>query len=386
MRQIYLDHAATTPTRPEVLEAMLPYFTHLYGNPSSFHSVGRDAGEAVESARAAVARHLGAQPDEIIFTSGGTEADNHALEGVAYARADRGRHIVTTKIEHHAVLETCEFLETRGFRVTEVPVSRDGLVDPDEVRRAVTGETVLVSVMHANNEVGTVQPIAEIGALCRERGVLFHTDAVQTVGHLPTIVDDLNVDLLSLSAHKFYGPKGVGALYVRRGVELTRFLHGGGQEAGRRASTQNVPGIVGLARALDLAQAKMDGEAERLSGLRDELWRGIERNIDHVYLNGHPTLRLPNNVNFSVEGIEGEATLLALDMAGIAASTGSACSSGSLEASHVTLALGLSPELARSSIRMSLGRSTTPEDVGHVVDILPPIVSRLRAVSPLRPK
>lgn len=386
MKRIYLDHAATTPTRPEVLEAMRPCFTEMYGNPSSIHVEGRDASAAVEAARETVAWQLGAEPDEIVFTSGGTEADNYAIQGTAYALAERGTHIITTKIEHHAVLETCEFLETRGFRVTRLPVSREGLVDPDDVRSGITSDTILVSVMHANNEVGTVEPIAEISAIARERGIPFHTDAVQTVGHLPVRVDEMNVDLLALSAHKFYGPKGVGALYVRRGSRLVRFLHGGGQEGGRRGSTHNVPGIVGLGKALELASAEVSEEVETLAQLRDDLWRGIEGRIDHVYLNGHPTRRLPNNLNFSIEGVEGEATLLALDLEGISASTGSACSSGSLEASHVTLALGLSPELARASVRMSLGRSTTAEDVARVVDVLPAIVSRLRSVSPLRPR
>jgi len=384
-RRIYLDHAATTPTRPEVLEAMRPWFTDMYGNPSSIHSEGRDANEAIEAARETVASHLGARPEEIVFTSGGTEADNYAIEGTVYALEDRGKHFVTAKIEHHAVLETGEFLETRGFGVTVVGVDKEGRVDPEDIRRSITPDTTLVSVMHANNEVGTIQPIAEIAEICRERGIPFHTDAVQTVGHIPTKVDDLGVDLLSLSAHKFHGPKGVGALYVRRGTKLVRFLHGGAQEEGRRASTQNVPGIVGLAEALDLAAAELEPEAKRLAGLRDDLWRGIDENSDNVYLNGHPTERLPNNLNFSIEGIEGEATLLALDIEGISASTGSACSSGSLEASHVTLALGMSPELARASIRMSLGLYTTAEDITHVIGILSPIIDRLRAVSPLRP-
>ena len=365
-KRIYLDHAATTPTRPEVLEAMRPHFTDVYGNPSSIHSQGRDANEAIEAAR-------------------DTEADNYAIEGTAYGLEDRGKHIVTTKIEHHAVLETGEFLESRGFGMTAVGVDTEGRVDPEDIRRAITPDTTLVSVMHANNEVGTIQPIAEIAGVCRERGIPFHTDAVQTVGHIPTRVDDLGIDLLSLSAHKFHGPKGVGALYVRKGTKLTRFLHGGAQEEGRRASTQNVPGIVGLARALDLAAAELDAEAKRIAGLRDDLWRGISENSDHVYLNGHPTERLPNNLNFSIDGIEGEATLLALDIEGISASTGSACSSGSLEASHVTLALGLSAELARASIRMSLGLYTTEEDIAQVIKVLPRIIQRLRAVSPLRP-
>ncbi len=382
-KRIYLDHAATTPTRPEVVKAMRPYFTTAFGNPSSFHSDGRDASEAIESARGTVARHLGARPQEIVFTSGGTEADNYAIEGTAYAWAEHGNHIVTTRIEHEAVLETCQFLETQAFRVTELPVDSSGLVDPDDVRSAITDETVLVTVMHANNEVGTIQPISEIGAICRERGIPFHTDAVQTAGHMAVRVDDLNVDLLSLSAHKFYGPKGVGVLYIREGTKLTRFLHGGGQEMGRRASTENVPAIVGLATALDLAAGEMEGEIRRLTGLRDDLWRGIEQNNDHVFLNGHPTLRLPNNVNFCIEGVEGEATMLALDIEGISVSTGSACSSGSLGPSHVTLALGLSPELARSSIRFSLGLGTTEEDVRRVIETMPPIVARLRAVSPL---
>lgn len=383
MNRVYLDYAATTPTDPSVVEAMLPWFSDGFGNPSSIHSWGQEAEGAIEEAREKVAGLIGANLEEIVFTGSGTEADNFAIKGVAYANQHQGNHIITSSIEHHAVLESCKFLEKRGFRATYLPVDEYGLVDPEEVRRAITDETILISVMHANNEIGTIEPIAEIAAIAEERGINFHTDAVQIVGHLPVDVDELKVDLLSMSAHKLYGPKGVGALYIRKGTRIVPFMHGGEQERGRRASTQNVPGIVGFGKACEIAQEEMGEEAERLRTLRDRLIRGILECLDHARFNGHPTQRLPNNVNVSVEFVEGESMLLNLDLAGIAASTGSACSSSTLEPSHVLLALGLSQELAHSSLRFSLGRGTTEEEIDYVLEKLPEIVERLRAMSPL---
>ena len=383
MRRIYLDYAATTPTHPEVVKTMLPYFSEVSGNPSSIYSYGQEAKGAIEEARGKVADLIRAQSEEIVFTSGGTEADNFAIKGVAYAKEPKGNHIITSSIEHHAVIETCKFLERRGFRVTYLPVDEYGLVDPDDVRRAITDKTILISVMHANNEVGTIEPIAEIGRIAREAGIYFHTDAVQTVGHIPVNADELGADLLSMSAHKLYGPKGVGALYIRKGTKLIPFMHGGEQERRRRASTENVPGIVGFGRAVELAQQEMRQEAKRLAYLRDKLIKGLIEGIDHSRLNGHPLNRLPNNVNISIEFVEGESMLLNLDLEGICASTGSACSSSSLEPSHVLLALGLSPEQAHGSLRFSLGKWTTEEEIGRVLEVLPKIVAKLRAMSPL---
>lgn len=383
MRRIYLDYAATTPTHPLVLKAMLPWFTDGFGNPSSIHSFGQEAKGAIEEAREKVAQLIGARSNEIVFTGSGTEADNFAIKGVAYAKEHEGKHIITTAIEHHAVIETCKFLEKRGFKVTYLSVDRDGLVDLGEVKKAITDETILISVMHANNEIGTIEPIQEIARITKDREICFHTDAVQTVGHLPVDVDELKVDLVSISAHKFCGPKGVGALYIRKGTKIVPFMHGGEQEHGRRASTQNVPGIVGFGKACQLAQQEMGQEKERLETLRDKLINGILNRIDHVHLNGHPTQRLPNNVNISLEFVEGESILLNLDLVGIAASTGSACSSSVLEASHVLLALGLPHESAHSSLRLSLGQETTEKDVDYVLEKLPQIVNKLRAMSPL---
>jgi cysteine desulfurase len=383
MRRVYLDHAATTPTRPEVVEAMLPYFTDVFGNPSSIYACGRDARGAVEEARTKVAELIGARNEEIIFTSGGTEADNHALKGVAYANERKGNHIITTSIEHHAVMEVCQFLERRGFKITYLPVDEYGLVDPDDVKRAITDKTILISVMHANNQAGTIEPVEEIGKIAREAGVYFHTDAVQTLGHIPVNVDKLKVDLLAISAHKLYGPKGVGVLYVRKGTRLVALMHGGEQEKRRRAGTENVPAIVGLGKAVELAGQEMGKEAERLAYLRDKLIKGLVEKIDHIRLNGHPKRRLPNNVNVSVDFVEGESMLLNLDLEGICASTGSACSSASLEPSHVLLALGLPAEQAHGSLRFTLGRENTEADVERVLEVLPGIVARLRAMSPL---
>ncbi len=383
MKRIYLDYAATTPTHPEVVTAMLPYLNDAFGNPSSIHSFGQEAKGAIEEARETIAALIGAKTDEIVFTSGGTEADNFAIKGVAYANEHRGNHIITSSIEHHAVIEPLKFLERRGFEIAHLPVDKYGMVDPQDVRKAVNEKTILISVMHANNEIGTIEPIAEIGTIAKERGVYFHTDAVQTVGHIPVDVNELGVDLLAISAHKLYGPKGVGALYIRKGTKIAAFMHGGEQERRRRASTENVPGIVGFGKAVEVAQNEMGTEAERLTLLRDELIEALLERIDRVQLNGHPRKRLPNSVNVSVQFVEGESMLLNLDMEGIAASTGSACSSSSLEPSHVLLALGLSHEQAHGSLRFTLGRETTEEGIERVLEVLPPIVAKLRSMSPL---
>ncbi|MFC1983590.1 cysteine desulfurase NifS [Chloroflexota bacterium] len=362
---------------------MLPYFTDAFGNASSIYFYGQEAKGAIEEARAKVAELIGARDEEIVFTSGGTEADNFALKGVAFANESQGNHIVTSSIEHHAVIETCKFLERRRFSVTYVPVDKYGSVDPDDVKRAITDRTILISVMHANNEVGTIEPITEIGRIAAEAGVYFHTDAVQTVGHIPADVNELGADLLSMSAHKLYGPKGVGALYIRKGTKLLPFMHGGEQERRRRASTENVPGIVGFGKAAELALQDMIEEVERLTHLRDRLINGLLERIDHSRLNGHPVTRLPNNVNISIDFVEGESMLLNLDLEGICASTGSACSSSSLEPSHVLLALGLPQEQAHGSLRFSLGKWTTEQDIERVLDVLSGIVAKLRVMSPL---
>ena len=387
MKRIYLDHAATTPVHAKVAKVMAPYFSRDFGNPSTLYSYGREAKGALEEARAKVARLIGAkQPEEIVFTSGGTEADNFALCGIAWANQEKGNHIITTSIEHHAVINICKFLEKRGFKVTYLPVDKDGLVDPLEVKKAITGRTILVSVMHANNEIGTVEPIEEIGKIAREKGIYFHTDAVQTLGHLPIDVDKLKVDLLAMSAHKLYGPKGVGALYIRRGTKIVPFLYGGEQENKRRASTENVPGIVGFGEACSLAEKDMAEEEKRLTYLRDKLIEDILKRIKNSRLNGHPTKRLPGNVNVSVEGVEGESMLLSLDLAGVCASSGSACTSSILEPSHVLTAIGISPEIAHSSLRFTLGKDNNEEDINYVLKVLPEIVERLRSMSPIYQK
>ncbi len=383
MRRIYLDYAATTPTHPAVMKEMEAYFTDDFGNPSSIHSYGQQARGAVEEARARVAGLIGAQDKEIIFTGGGTEADNLAVKGMAYASEGQGNHIITSAIEHHAVLRTCQWLEKRGYRVTYLPVDKYGLVDTGDVSKAITDKTVLISVMSASNEVGTIQPVAEIGEIAQKAGVCFHTDAVQAVGHIPVDVNELKVDLLSISAHKLYGPKGIGALYVRDGVRLVPLMHGGEQERGQRPSTENVPGIVGFGKAIELAGQEMTGEAERITKLRDKLISGIMAKIEGTCLNGHPVRRLPNNVNISVDVVDGEAMLLNLDLEGMCVSTGSACSSATDEPSHVLRAMGLSSEQASSSLRFSLGKWTADEDIERVLDVLPGIVGRLRVVSPL---
>ncbi len=385
MRRVYLDHAGTTPLDPRVADALAAVYREHHGNPSSIHAEGRDARALVDEGRERVARAVGADPKEIVFTSGGTEADNLALRGTARALREKGDHVVTSAVEHHAILDTCHELEREGIRVTVVPVDGQGIVDPDAVRAAITDRTVLVSVMHANNEIGTVEPIAEIGAICRERGVLFHSDAVQTVGALEVDVRALPVDLVSLNAHKFYGPKGVGALYVRAGTPFSPTQTGGGQERDRRAGTENVAGIVGMGLALELATAARAEESPRLAALRDRLVDGIGERMDDVVFNGHPTRRLPNNVSLCIRGVQGESLIVALDLAGIAASSGAACTTGSLEPSHVLLAIGLSRELAQGSLRLTLGRATTRDDVDYVLEELPRVVARLRSVSAVFP-
>lgn len=383
MKRIYVDHAATAPTDKKVVEAMLPYMTEKFGNPSSVHSFGRETRREVAAARERVARLIGAADEEIFFTGGGSESDNFALKGIAFANQKKGNHIITTQIEHHAVLHTCEWLEKHGFEVTYLPVDEDGMINLADLRAAITDNTILISVMFANNEVGTIQPIAEIGAIARERGVYFHTDAVQAAGAAEIDVEALQIDLLSLSGHKFYGPKGVGALYVRRGVKIETVQHGGAQERGLRAGTENIPAIVGLGMAAELARENMMKNALYLTGLRDKLINGIEREIPDVKLNGHRTRRLPGNVNFSFCYVEGEALLLNLDMKGIAASSGSACTSGSLDPSHVLLAMGLTHEVAHGSLRLTLGRGNTEADVDYILAKLPQIIARLRSMSPL---
>ena len=383
-RTIYLDYAATTPVDERVIAAMLPYFTTHFGNPSSIHQFGRIALEALDEAREMVAAVLGASRREIIFTGGGSEADNLAIKGVALAQrqAGKGAHIITSAIEHHAVLHAVEYLATFGFEITVLPVDETGLVRPSDLQAALRPDTVLVSIMFANNEIGTIQPLAELGAICHEHGVLLHTDAVQAASSLGLNVNDLHVDLLTLAAHKFYGPKGVGALYVRRGTPLLPQVNGGGQERRRRAGTENVAGIVGMATALQLAEEGRSTYVTHCSGLRDRLISGILQRIPYTSLNGHPTQRLPNNANIAFDYVEGESVLLLLDQQGVAASSGSACTSGSLEASHVLLALGLSPERAIGALRFTIGKSTTVEDINYVIDILPPMIERLRSVSP----
>ncbi|MDV2481156.1 cysteine desulfurase NifS [Methanoculleus sp. Wushi-C6] len=382
-RSVYLDHAATTPVRPEVARAMLPYFSERFGNPSSLYALAREAKGAVEEVRDRVAAAIGASPEEVFFTAGGTEADNWAIKGVAAANRRKGDHIVTSAIEHHAVLHPCRALEKQGYRVTYLPVDEFGRVEPERVEEAITDKTILVSVMAANNEVGTIQPVAAIAKIARDRGVPFHTDAVQAIGAFPVDVERMGADLLALSAHKFGGPKGVGALYIRRGTRVGTFMDGGAQERGRRAGTENVPGIVGMGKAIEIAVAEMPQKSVWLAATRDKLIRGILDSIPDTRLNGHPTERLPNNVNVAFRYVEGESILLMLDALGIAASTGSACTSASLEPSHVLTACGLPPEHAHGSLRLTLGSRNTGEDVDYVLEVLPQVIGRLREISPL---
>lgn len=382
---VYMDHAATTYAAPEVVEAMLPYFSEKFGNPSSVYGIGQENKAAVDEARAKVAAAINAEPNEIYFTAGGTESDNWALKGVAFANIRKGKHIITTAVEHHAVLHAAEWLQSQGFEVTYLPVDQYGMVSPADVEKAIRPDTILISVMYANNEVGTIQPIAEIGAIARAHGIYFHTDAVQAVGHVPIDVKAEHIDMLSLSGHKFYGPKGIGVLYIRRGVRIQNLLHGGAQESRHRAGTENVAGIVGLGAAIERAVAAMPEESARLTAMRDHMIRELLK-IPASHLNGHPTQRLPNNVNITFEYIEGEGILLLLNMFGICASTGSACNSASLEPSHVLTAMGVPHEIAHGSVRLTLGERNTEEDVSYVLEKLPEVVGKLRSMSPLTPK
>ena len=384
LRRIYLDHSATTPVDPEVAELIMKYYLESYGNPSSVHFFGRQVKKAVEEAREQVAQLIGAQAGEIIFTSGGTESDNLAIQGTVRARGNRGKHLITTAIEHHAVLDAFKYLAKNGYDLTILAVDEEGIIDLEDLVKAIRPDTILISVMHANNEVGSIQPIAEIGKITREKGILFHVDAVQSLGKLPIDVVKMNIDLLTISSHKIYGPKGVGALYVRRGVKISPLVFGGSQEKKMRSGTENAPGIIGFGKACELAGLRMNEENKALRQLRDKLIKGIMDNIPSVKLNGPSgDKRLPNNVNISISFVEGESLLLSLDMIGIAASSGSACTSGSLDPSHVLLAMGLSHEVAHGSLRFSLGRQNTEEEIDIVIQELPKIVERLRAMSPL---
>ena len=382
-KRIYADNAATTKVAPEVVDAMLPYFTETYGNPSSIYNEGRTARVAVEKAREQVANAIGASPKEIYFTGSGSEADNWALRSTARALSKKGNHIITSAVEHHAVLHTCQDLEKQGFEVTYLPVDKYGMVSPNDVKAAIKDSTIMISIMFANNEIGTIMPIAEIGKIAKEAGVVFHTDAVQAVGNVEIDVKAMNIDMLSLTAHKFHGPKGCGALYVRQGVKLMSFITGGAQERMRRAGTENVPGIVGLGKAIELATANIKEKQEKLIALRDRYIKKVLETVPYSRLNGHPTERLAGNANISFEYIEGEGLLLSLDMKGIAASSGSACTSGSLDPSHVLLAIGLKHEQAHGSLRTSFGEDTTVEDIDYMVDAIAEIVARLRSMSPL---
>jgi len=379
-RRVYLDHNASTPVHPEVVEAMLPYFAERFGNPSSVHAFGREAREGLETAREQIAHFLRVGKEEIVFTSGGTESDNMAVKGVAMARG-RG-HIITSRIEHHAVLRTCESLETLGFEVTYLPVDGHGMVDPDEVRRRLRPDTILVSVMHANSEVGTLEPVREIGRVARERGVAFHVDAVQTFGKVPIDLDGASIDLLSFSSHKIYGPKGVAGLFIRRGTKMVSVQHGGEHERRRRAGTENVAGIVGFGKAVEVRARDMADEAVRATALRNRLWEGISARVPAVRLNGHPTERLPGTCNMCFRNVESESIVLGLDLAGIGVSAGSACTSGNVEPSYVLVAMGVPVDWAMGSVRCSLGRSTTAEDIDYVIEVTAPLVEKLRSLSP----
>jgi len=383
MKRIYMDNAATTRVTEPVAQAMMPYLTEVFGNPSSVHAFGRDARRALDNARTQVAAALNAKPNEIYFTGCGTESDNWAIRGTAYARRDRGNHIITSAIEHHAVLHTCEQLEKEGFKITYLPVDEEGLISLDDLKAAITPETILITIMTANNEIGTIQPIKEIGAIAKEHGIRFHTDAVQAIGSVRMDVKDMNIDMLSISGHKFHAPKGVGVLYIRNGVRLERLIQGGAQERTQRAGTENLASIVALGKAIELANANIEEHNAKLTAMRDRLIDGILSTIPETRLNGHRTQRLPGNVNVSVRYIEGEALLLSLDLKGIAASSGSACTSGSLDPSHVLLAIGLPHEIAHGSLRLSLSEENTMEEVEYVITTLKEIVDRLRAMSPL---
>lgn len=380
---VYLDYAATTYVKPEVLEEMLPYFTQKFGNPSSFYSISRENRMAIDKARAQVAKALNCDVNEVYFTGGGSEADNWAIKGIASAHKNKGNHIITTKIEHHAVLHTCQYLEKHGFEVTYLDVDDKGLVNLEELKNAITDKTILVSIMFANNEIGTIEPIKQIGEICRERKIFFHTDAVQAVGNVAIDVKDMNIDLLSLAGHKIYGPKGVGVLYIRKGIKIDNLIHGGSQERNRRAGTENIPGVVGLGKAIELATDNLEEHRNKMIALRDRLIEGLLK-VPYTRLNGaEGDKRLPGNVNVCFEFVEGESILLSLDFKGICASSGSACTSGSLDPSHVLLAIGLPHEIAHGSLRLTLGEGSKEEDVDYILEIIPPIIERLRNMSPL---
>jgi len=382
MNRIYLDNAATTPIRSEVLKSMMPFFDNRFGNPSALYSYGQEAKKAIEEARDKVAVAIGASAEEIFFTSGGTEADNWALIGAAYALKNKGNHIITTSIEHHAILHTCQYLKKQGFEITYLPVDEYGLVDPNDLKDAIKDNTILVSIMYANNEIGTIEPIEELAKVAHEKGILFHTDAVQAVGNVPIDLKKLDVDMLSISAHKIYGPKGVGALYIKKGVRIDSLIHGGAQERNRRAGTENVAGIVGFGTAIELITKNIDEHIKKLTMLRDKLIDGILK-IPYTRLNGHPNKRLPGNVNVSFEFVDGESLILSLDMEGICVSSGSACTAGSIDPSHVLLAIGLPEEIAHGSLRLTIGEENTEEEIDTVINKLPKIVDRLRQMSPL---
>ena len=383
MRKVYFDHSATTPVDPLVVEAMLPFLNEKFGNPSSIHSYGREAKVALEEARESVAEFCNTRAADIYFTSGGTESNNMAIKGIAYELKNKGKHIITSKVEHHAVLHTCEFLEKEGFEVTYLAPDKYGMIHPEAVEKAIRKDTILISIMHANNEVGTINSIEKIGEIAMEKGVIFHTDAVQSFGKIPIDLSKLPVDLMSMSGHKIYGPKGVGLLYIRKGVRLVQLLHGGGHERNRRPGTENIPGIIGMAKAVELRKKLMDQENESIKKLRDKFYEKVNQAIPRVFLNGHPKKRLAGHLNLSFQGIEGEALLLSLDLKGVAASSGSACTSGSIDPSHVLSAMGIKPELAQSSIRFTLGKDNSEEDVDYALEILPEIVQRLRSMSAL---
>jgi len=385
MRKVYLDYAATTPVDPRVLEAMKPYFYKKFGNSMSLHSFGLEAKQALEESRETVTKFMNANSEEVIFTGSATESINSVIKGIAFANKEKGKHIITSAIEHHAVLESCKWLEEQGFEITYLPVDMYGFVDLEKLENSIKKDTVLVSIMHANNEIGTIEPIEEIGKICKEKDVLFHTDAVQGFGKIPIDVNKMNIDLLSLSAHKFYGPKGVGATFIRKGTKIDPLLHGGGHEFGLRSSTENIAGIVGLAEAVRLREKEMKPEAAKLTKLRDYLIKNVLK-IENSYLNGHPTKRLPNNANFWFAFIEGEALIIQLDSYGIAASTGSACSSSILEPSHVLMAIGLKHEEAHGSLRLSLGKYTTKSEIDYAIKVLPKVVGNLRKISPFKGK
>lgn len=382
-KRVYLDYSATTPMKQEVLDAMLPHFNVQFGNPSSIHCFGRENKAVIDQARTAIAKTIHAGVDEVFFTGGGSESDNWAIKGVASALKAKGKHIITTKIEHHAVLHTCEYLEKEGFEVTYLEVDQYGMISLEDLKNAIRQDTILISIMFANNEIGTVQPIKEIGQIAKAHKIIFHTDAVQAYGNVLIDVNEMNIDLMSLSAHKIYGPKGIGLLYIRKGTKIQQFIHGGAQERRRRAGTENVPAIVGFGKAAELAYTDFESHVEHVKALRDRLLQGLTEKIPYTHLNGHPTERLPGNLNLSIQYIEGEALLLSLDMVGIACSSGSACTSGSLDPSHVLMAIGLTHEVAHGSLRFTVGDFTTIEDVDYVIEQLPPIVERLRQMSPL---